>query len=80
MVEEEFTKVARGCSNFIGIGKKCRESLTTRIFFGIVNLSFLSLIRLGREMKQELTTDGIAEQDNQPEPSRNNIRGSSRIK
>ena len=31
-------------------------------------------------MKQELTTDGIAEQDNQPEPSRNNIRGSSRIK
>ena len=31
-------------------------------------------------MKQELTTDGIAEQDNQPEPSRNNIRGSSRFK
>lgn len=44
MVEEEFTKVARGRSNFIGIGKKCRESLTTRIFFGIINLSFLSLI------------------------------------
>ena len=31
-------------------------------------------------MKQEFTTDEIAEQDNQPEPSRNNIRGSSRIK
>ena len=31
-------------------------------------------------MKQELTTDEITEQDNQPEPSRNNIRRSSRIK